>query len=76
MGYVGAGQGHASGCRSFDLTCSVYNVETKQPWELVEHCFFESGPRWRSYSIPRQGAFVGAVGTLVGKFPKDLDDSI
>jgi hypothetical protein len=68
MGYVGEGQDHPSGCRSFDLTCSVYNVETKQPWEFVVRCIFDSGPRWKSYSIPCQGSFVHAVGTLVGKF--------
>src|SRR5208282_2537145 len=68
MGHVGEGQRHASGCRSFDLTCSVYNVETKKPWEFVVRCFFDSGPRWKSYSLPRQGALVHAVGSLVGKF--------
>ena len=31
-------------------------------------CFFDNGPRWKSYSIPRQGALVHAVGPLVGKF--------
>ena len=75
MGYVGEGQKHASGCRSIDLTCSVYSVETKKPWEFVVRCFFDSGPRWKSYSIPRQGALVHAVGTLVGKFSM-VHDSI
>ena len=73
MGHVGEGQRHASGCRSFDLTCSVYNVETKKPWEFVVRCFFDSGPRWKSYSIPHQGALVHAVGTLVGKFSMGHD---
>jgi hypothetical protein len=75
MGYVGEGQRHASGCRSFDLTCSVYSVETKKPWEFVVRCFFDSGPRWKSYSIPHQGALVHTVGTLVGKFSM-VHDSI
>jgi hypothetical protein len=73
MGHVGEGQRHASGCRSFDLTCSVYNIETKKPWEFVVRCFFDSGPRWKSYSIPHQGALVHAVGTLVGKFSMGHD---
>lgn len=73
MGHVGEGQRHASGCRSFDLTCSVYNVETKKPWEFVVRCFFDSGPRWKSYSIPHQGTLVHAVGTLVGKFSMGHD---
>jgi hypothetical protein len=73
MGHVGGGQRHATGCRSFDLTCSVYNVETKKPWEFVVRCFFDSGPRWKSYSIPHQGALVHAVGTLVGKFSMGHD---
>jgi hypothetical protein len=73
MGHVGEGQRHASGCRSFDLTCSVYNIETKKPWEFVVRCFFDSGPRWKSYSIPHQGALVHVVGTLVGKFSMGHD---
>jgi hypothetical protein len=68
MGYVGVSQVHGSGCRSFDLTCSVYNAETRKPWEFVVRCIFDSGPRWKSYSLPHQGAFVHAVGILVGKF--------
>jgi hypothetical protein len=68
MGYVGVSQVHGSGCRSFDLTCSVYNAETRKPWEFVVRCIFDSGPRWKSYSLPRQDAFVHVVGILVGKY--------
>jgi len=76
MGYVGAGQEHASGCRSFNLTCPIWNVETKQPSEFVVRCFFENVKRWTSYYIPRPGAIVHVVGTLAGTFSTQLDGSI
>jgi hypothetical protein len=41
----------------------------------VVRCFFDSGRRWKSYSTPRQGALVHAVGALVGKFSTGLGDS-
>jgi hypothetical protein len=50
------------------VNCSTYNVETKQPLEFVVRCFFDNSPRWRAYSIPRQGGLVHVVGGLVGKF--------
>ena len=75
MGYVGTGQEHSSGCRSFDLTCPIYNIDTKKPLEFVVRCLFDNSVRWKSYSIPRQGALVHIVGNLAGKFHTNVNNS-
>src|SRR5436305_6361783 len=63
MGY--AGESHD---RSFDLSCSVYNTDTKQGHDFTVRCIFDNNARWRNFTIPRQGSLLHIAGELVGKF--------
>jgi len=69
MGHVGSGREHSSGFRSFEVTCSTYNVDNSSlPRQFVVRCFFDHSPRWKAYAIPRRGSLVHAVGAWVGRY--------
>jgi hypothetical protein len=69
MGHVGIGKEHSSGFRSFEVTCSTYNVDdSSQPRQFVVRCFFDYSPRWKAYTIPRRGSLVHIIGAWVGRY--------
>jgi hypothetical protein len=69
MGHVGTGKEHSSGFRSFEVTCSTYNVDdSSQPRQFAVRCFFDYSPRWKAYTIPRCGSLVHAIGAWVGRY--------
>ena len=69
MGHVGTGKEHSSGFRSFEVTCSTYNVDdSSQPRQFAVRCFFDYSPRWKAYTIPRRGSLVHAIGAWVGRY--------
>src|SRR4051794_14092662 len=66
MGFTGASLTHGNNFRSFDVTCSVYNIDNKEQQDFVIYCFFDNNRRWKNYTLPSQGALVHVVGRLVG----------
>jgi hypothetical protein len=72
IGHTGAAKTHASGHRSFEVTCIVYNSDNRQqPHEFAVRCFLEKGPRWDNYPTPHRGSLVYICGTWIGRFAVD-----
>jgi hypothetical protein len=69
IGHTGAAKTHASGHRSFEVTCIVYNSDNRlQPHEFAVRCFLEKGPRWDNYPTPHRGSLIYICGTWIGRF--------
>ena len=72
IGHTGAAKTHASGHRSFEVTCIVYNSDNRlQPHEFSVRCFLEKGPRWDNYPTPHQDSLIYICGTWIGRFAVD-----
>lgn len=59
-------------CRSFTLRVSVYDASADEKRiEFNVRCFFENGPRWGKWDLPRADSLVQASGDLLGTYNGD-----